>query len=90
MSSVRLPEPQLPTLIDRPPEGADWLHEVKHDGYRTQLVIERGTVRAFTRTGLDWSDRYPGIVDRAESLSCGSAIIDGEVIVQDEARGFRL
>jgi bifunctional non-homologous end joining protein LigD len=76
--------PLLPTLTDRPPEGADWIHEVKHDGYRTQLVIERGAVRAFTRNGLDWSERYPGIVDRAGSLACRSAILDGEVIIQDE------
>jgi ATP-dependent DNA ligase len=36
--------PQLPSLTDQPPEGGDWIHEVKHDGYRTMLVIERGTL----------------------------------------------
>jgi bifunctional non-homologous end joining protein LigD len=76
-------EPQLETLIDQPPFGEDWIHEVKHDGYRTQLVIERGAVRAYTRNGFDWSERYPGIVRAAAKLPCRSAIIDGEVIVQD-------
>src|SRR6185295_17653181 len=76
--------PQLPSLTDQPPEGANWIHEVKHDGCRTILVFERGTVRAYTRNGLDWSDRYPGIVEAAAKLDCRSAILDGEVIVQDE------
>ena len=53
--------PQLPSLTDQPPEGADWIHEVKHDGYRTMLVVERGTARAYTRNGHDWSDRIPAL-----------------------------
>ena len=76
-------EPQIPTLIDQPPAGDGWIHEIKHDGYRTMLVLDRGTVRAFTRNGYDWSDRYPGIVTSAAGLKCRSAILDGEVIVQD-------
>jgi bifunctional non-homologous end joining protein LigD len=59
---------------------------VKHDGYRTMLVVERGTASAYTRNGHDWSDRYPGIIAAARRLPCRSAILDGEVIVQD-ARG---
>jgi ATP-dependent DNA ligase len=47
-------------------------------------VIERGAARAYSRNGFDWSDRYPGIIACAAELSCGSAILDGEVIVQDE------
>jgi DNA ligase D-like protein (predicted ligase) len=78
--------PQLPSLTDQPPEGAEWIHEVKHDGYRTMLVVEHGTARAYTRNGHDWSDRYPGIIAAARKLPCRSAILDGEVIVQD-ARG---
>jgi len=50
------------------------------------LVVERGTARAYTRNGHDWSDRYPGIIAAARKLPCRSAILDGEVIVQD-ARG---
>jgi bifunctional non-homologous end joining protein LigD len=75
--------PQLPSLTDQPPEGANWIHEVKHDGYRTMLVLERGTGRAYTRNGHDWSDRCPGIIASARKLPCRSAILDGEVIVQD-------
>ena len=77
-------EPQLLTSVDQPPQGDEWLHEIKHDGYRTLLVVERGQVRAFTRTGLDWTNRYPGIVGTTAKLRCRSAILDGEVIVQDE------
>jgi bifunctional non-homologous end joining protein LigD len=76
-------EPQLATLVDHPPHGEEWIHEVKHDGYRTLLVIEKGDVRAYTRNGFDWSERYPGIVRAAAKLDCRSAILDGEIIVQD-------
>ena len=55
----------------------------KHDGYRTVLVLDRGSVRAFTRNGHDWSDGYPAIVASVAELRCRSAILDGEVIVQD-------
>jgi len=75
--------PQLPSLTDQPPDGANWLHEVKHDGYRTMLLVERGTAIAYTRNGHDWSERYPGIIASARKLPCWSAILDGEVIVQD-------
>jgi bifunctional non-homologous end joining protein LigD len=76
-------EPQLPTSTDQPPEGEEWIHEVKHDGYRTLLLVEDGQARAFTRKGFDWSDSYRGIVSAVASLDCRSAILDGEVIVQD-------
>jgi len=77
-------EPQLLTPIEQPPQGSNWIHEVKHDGYRTLLVIERGKARAYTRNGSDWSERYPGIVSEAGTFPCRAAILDGEVIVQDE------
>ena len=83
MSRLRFIPPQLPSLTEHPPEGAEWIHEVKHDGYRTMLFVERGTVHAYTRNGHDWSDRYPGIIAAARKLPCRSAILDGEVIVQD-------
>jgi bifunctional non-homologous end joining protein LigD len=81
MARVRLGfiPPQLPSLTDQPPEGADWIHEVKHDGYRTM----RGTALAYTRNGHDWSDRYPGIIAAARKMPCRNAILDGEVIVQN-------
>src|SRR6185437_5882483 len=82
--SLEFIKPQLPTAIDHPPPRAGWIHEVKHDGYRTLLIIERSKARAYTRNGFDWTDRYPVITTAAARLDCRSAIIDGEVIVQDE------
>jgi len=52
--------PQLPSLTDQPPQGGNWIHEVKHD-YRTLLIIERRKARAYTRNGFDWTDRYASI-----------------------------
>jgi bifunctional non-homologous end joining protein LigD len=76
-------EPQLASPVDQPPEGKHWIHEIKHDGYRCQVLLERGQARVFTRNGYDWSDRYPSIVRAAANLRCQSAIIDGKAIVQD-------
>ena len=80
---LRFIEPQLASPVDQPPEGKHWIHEIKHDGYRCQVLLERGQARVFTRNGYDWSDRYPSIVRAAANLRCQSAIIDGEAIVQD-------
>jgi bifunctional non-homologous end joining protein LigD len=49
-------EPQPLTSVDRPPQGDEWLREIKHDGYRTLLVVESGQARAYTRTGVDWTE----------------------------------
>ena len=77
-------KPHLATSVDHPPPRAGWIHEVKHDGYRTLLIIERHKASAFTRNGFDWTDRYPNITKAAAKLDCRSAIIDGEVIVQNK------
>jgi len=77
-------KPQLATAVDHPPPRAGWIHEVKHDGYRTILIIERRKTRAYTQNGFDWTDRYFGLTKAAAHLDCRSAIIDGEVIVQNE------
>jgi bifunctional non-homologous end joining protein LigD len=52
--------PQVPILSAEPPEGDGWIHEIKHDGFRTLLRIDRSDVRAFTRGGHDWTDKYGG------------------------------
>jgi bifunctional non-homologous end joining protein LigD len=83
ISPLRFIEPQLATSVEQPPMGQHWIHEVKHDGYRCQVLLQRGEVRVFTRNGYDWTERYPSIVRVASSLRCQSAIIDGEAIVQD-------
>jgi bifunctional non-homologous end joining protein LigD len=74
--------PQIPTLVSEPPAGDGWLHEIKHDGYRTVVVLQERAARAFTRNGHDWSTRYAPICRAAEALACRSAVIDGEMIVQ--------
>jgi bifunctional non-homologous end joining protein LigD len=77
---------QSPTRNGRrsSPPPAGWIHEVKHDGYRTLLIVERRKACAYTRNGFDWTDRYPGIIKAAVKLDCRSAIIDGEIIIQDK------
>ncbi|TKB97191.1 MAG: DNA ligase D, partial [Mesorhizobium sp.] len=72
---------QMPTLVDKPPKGSGWIHEIKYDGYRTQLIIHLGRVQAFTRNGYDWTDRYLPIVRAAAELKAKLAIIDGEATV---------
>jgi bifunctional non-homologous end joining protein LigD len=76
-------KPQLASSVDHPLPRAGWIHEIKHDGYRTLLIIERRKARAFTRNGFDWTERYQVITKAAAKLDCRSAIIDGEVIIQD-------
>jgi bifunctional non-homologous end joining protein LigD len=80
---LRFIEPQLASPVDQPPEGKHWIHEIKHDGYRCQVLLERGQARVFTRNGFDWTDRYPSFARAAANLKCQSAIIDGEAIVQN-------
>lgn len=76
-------KPLMPALVDEVPAGNDWIHEIKYDGYRTQLLIQNGHARAFTRRGFDWTARYQPIARCADQFACRSAIIDGEIIVQD-------
>ncbi|WP_292172272.1 hypothetical protein [Mesorhizobium sp.] len=76
-------EPLMPTLVEKPPKGDGWLHEVKFDGYRSQIVIDE--VRIFTRRGLDWTAKYGDLVETAKGLNAQSAIIDGEIIVLNDA-----
>ena len=75
--------PELAISVDEPPEGEDWLHELKLDGYRIQAHIEeRGRrVRLFTRKGLDWTHRMPAVAEAAARLPVHAAILDGEVVV---------
>jgi bifunctional non-homologous end joining protein LigD len=75
----------LPTLVEKPPEGDDWIHEVKFDGYRSQIVIDEDGTRIFTRRGLDWTAKYRDLAEAAKALDVESAIIDGEIIVLNEA-----
>lgn len=74
---------QLAQLVDTVPSGDRWLHEMKYDGYRTLISVGSDEGRAYTRSGLDWSDRFAGIVTDALKLKVGSALIDGEAVVLD-------
>ena len=77
--------PSLASPCDTPPSGAGWIHEIKHDGYRMQARIDGGTVKLLTRKGLDWTDRFGGIAEALKGLGLGSALIDGEIVVEDAA-----
>jgi bifunctional non-homologous end joining protein LigD len=73
--------PCIPTRAPKPPTGTDWVHEIKHDGYRLQVRREGGAVRLFTRRGYDWSARYPAISVTATLLRAKSFTVDGEAVV---------
>jgi len=76
-------EPCLPSPADRPPSGPDWVHEIKHDGYR--LMARRDPIGSLlTRNGHDWAPRYPLIVEAVNRLKARSCLIDGEAVACDE------
>ncbi|HET9448207.1 MAG TPA: DNA ligase D, partial [Steroidobacteraceae bacterium] len=77
-------EPCLAVLRPAAPAGADWLHEIKLDGYRTQAHIRSGRATMYTRRGYDWTDRFSHIVDILRALPAKQAVLDGEVVVLDE------
>ena len=65
-------KPQLATLKSKAPKGEQWLHEIKFDGYRIQVYINRGRKKVFTRNGLDWTKRF--------SVIAGALDIPGEAV----------
>ena len=76
--SDALPEwirPQLTELVREAPQGPDWLHEIKFDGYRMHARLDRGKVRLLTRTGLDWTHKYRAVA----TLPVDQAYLDGEL-----------
>ncbi|MCB8882847.1 DNA ligase D [Acidisoma cellulosilytica] len=76
--------PQLATLVDAPPPDDGWIFEVKFDGYRTEIAANGADVRAYTRSGLDWTERFPRVIAAVKSLDLDGVLIDGEVVVMDE------
>ena len=79
-------KPMLATQGTAPPSGdTGWIHEIKYDGYRTLAFISDGKVRLLTRTGIDWTDRYGVLAGAFTALPCKDAIIDGEIVVVDDA-----
>jgi len=77
-------EPQLATLVDRPPGDDGWVYEVKFDGYRLLASVEEGRVQLRSRNGLDWTDTLPRIRDALGKLKLKQAILDGELCYIDE------
>ena len=73
--------PQLARLVKQAPEGDDWLHEMKYDGYRVGCRIHGPSVTLVTRTGKDWSSAFPAVAEAAAALGTRNAILDGEVAV---------
>jgi bifunctional non-homologous end joining protein LigD len=73
--------PCIPRRALEPPAGPEWVHEIKHDGYRIQVRRDGDVVRLFTRKGYDWSDRYPAIAATAKKLRAQSFTLDGEACV---------
>lgn len=72
--------PQLAELREAPPEGEEWWHEVKLDGYRAQVSLGKGGARIFTRNGLDWTDKFACLLPGLNALPAKSALIDGEIV----------
>lgn len=77
-------EPQKATLVDHVPSGSAWLHEMKYDGYRCLLALGGGEARIYTRSGLDWTDKFPEIAEAARAVEVGSALLDGEIVSLDK------
>jgi bifunctional non-homologous end joining protein LigD len=78
-------EPCQPSSAPKPPDGPDWLHEIKYDGFRLLAWRDDNRVRLYTRGGYNWVDRYPTIARAVAALKVNSCFIDGEVVVCDEA-----
>jgi bifunctional non-homologous end joining protein LigD len=76
--------PQLCETSETPPAGADWIFELKYDGYRLELATGADGAVVYTRSGLDWTNRFPGLARAAFALPCRNALLDGEAVVFDE------
>jgi bifunctional non-homologous end joining protein LigD len=85
-------EAELATLVKQVPDGADWLHEIKFDGYRMIGRVQRGAAKLVTRNDRDWTGRFPVIAQALQALPTESAVLDGEVVVlrSDGASDFGL
>ncbi|HEV2547376.1 MAG TPA: non-homologous end-joining DNA ligase [Stellaceae bacterium] len=76
--------PQLSLSVTAPPEGPDWAHEIKLDGYRLHARLERGRVKLLTRTGLDWTPRYETMAAAVAALDARGLYLDGEICAVHE------
>jgi bifunctional non-homologous end joining protein LigD len=79
----RYPEVELATLVEAPPEGAGWLHEIKLDGYRLLGFVARDGVCLRTRNGKDWTSKFPSLTASLKDLKAENAVLDMEAVVVD-------
>jgi len=77
-------EPSQASPCDKPPSGPKWVHEIKHDGYRIQARVDGSEIKLLTRKNLDWTDRFGAIAKALHGLRLGSALLDGEIVVEEE------
>src|SRR5262245_14455564 len=75
----------LATLSETAPDGADWVHEIKFDGYRIQARLDHGEVRLLTRKALDWAQKFPRVAKAVKALPARQALLDGEIISETES-----
>ena len=80
--------PALPLLVEQPPRGPDWLHEIKWDGWRCQIIKDLDGIRIFTRKANDWTAELPTIVEAAQVLRAKRFIIDGELVASTVGHDF--
>ena len=76
-------QPCLPTRADKAPSSANWIHEIKHDGFRMMVRRDAAGVRLLTRNGVDWTTRFPLIAEAAAALRVKYFLIDGEAVCCD-------
>jgi bifunctional non-homologous end joining protein LigD len=74
-------KPQLAKLVTDPPDGDDWLHEMKYDGYRIGCRIDGGVATLISRNGKEWTAAFPEICTAAQTLGTRRALLDGEVAI---------
>ncbi len=77
--------PQLATLVEVPPNGDQWLHELKFDGYRMICHLSRGKTRFWSRNQKDWTEKFPNVAKAMKSFPATTAIVDGEIVIVDKA-----
>ena len=77
--------PQLSQPVEEPPSGPQWVHEIKLDGYRMAARIDNGRAQLLTRTGLDWTGKYPSVIAALSNLNVKTAYLDGELCGVDDA-----
>lgn len=77
--------PQLSTHADVPPEGNEWIHEIKFDGYRMVVHVDRGKVRLLSRNGENWTSRFAAQAKQLAGLAAKQAILDGEIVAMNAA-----